>query len=272
VDVERWTWAPSRPVRLIPCCFRFWPPEASRLGDNLATGVALLNLGASSTTANLTAFAASGALLAEAPIPQRSRSDRHPNSRSWIPAFRIGSGNPKPRHDAGHLAAELAGFFLVFDADFSRYADGVNATSQTGTDLMFLRHPSDPWIRWFMPCSIPGLIPPRSPLRTFRPRAHRSGVHKLDASSQGQWIFDFASAAASSGYVRVQSDRPVSGLQSSGIARSYRHWERSAPAPKHGSTFLTLPSTRIHHAYRHCQSHEFATSLLLTAYRDNASG
>ena len=39
--------------------------------------------------------------------------------------------------------SKLAGFSLVFDPTFSLFSTGTNATAQTGTDLVFMRHDSD---------------------------------------------------------------------------------------------------------------------------------
>lgn len=241
-------------------------------GDNLATGVALLNLGASSTTANLTAFAASGALLGGSANPATQQIG--PASQLPILGSQLFGLDPEIPSLGTMLVTslqKLAGFFLVFDADFSRYADGVNATSQTGTDLMFLRHPSDPLDKVVYALFNPGVNPAQVTATHLSASGTPVGASiSSTLAPKGQWIFDFASAAASSGYVRVQSDRPVSGLQFFGNSE-----ELSALGAVSAGTEARLyfPHIAVHQGFTTLigivNPNEFATSLLLTAYRDN---
>jgi hypothetical protein len=109
---------------------------------------------------------------------------------------------------------KLKGLFLIFDAGFRKFADGVELTNATATELYFMRHQFD--------------SSGKSTYILFNPGPSRASVtatlYSVDGTAtgaaetgtippRGQWSPAFDKVTASSGYVRVESTRPLFGLQ-----------------------------------------------------------
>jgi minor extracellular serine protease Vpr len=192
------------------------------LGGTYATGIALLNASSSAAQINLAAYSATGALLAATQNPASlslGAESQLPILDSQMFAF-----DPSSPALGGVLASSqssLTGFFLISDPEFSRFATGANASSQIGNEIVFMRPQSNsaatPKYAVFNPginaANITATLYDSSGLSIGQPQA-------AVIPPKGQVILQFASSPPSSGYVRVQSDRPVLGLEIIGNANS----------------------------------------------------
>jgi parallel beta-helix repeat protein len=188
----------------------------STLGDTLTTGFAALNPSTSTTTAALfSAYDQTGALLSGLSNPA-SRSFA-PETQVPIIGFQL-FGFPFQAPEVGTVLAtsaqKLTGFFLVFDQAFSRMADGVDVSAETGTNLFLMRHESDASGKAIYSIFNPGVNPASVTATPLNPAGTPVDAPKQSViAPKGQFLFTFDAVTASSGYVRVQSDRPVAGLE-----------------------------------------------------------
>ena len=184
-------------------------------GGNFTCGFAVFNQGSSSTDTTFAGFDAAGGLIPGSTNP----AGRSISAGSQLPIlgfqlFGFGFGSASL---GGALAASgqrLAGFSLVFDPDFSRFADGVSVSDRTGTDLLFMRHRFDPAGKARYIVFNPGSTAASVTARLFSPAgADLESPQSVVIAPRGQHVFAFENVTISAGYVRVQSDRPLSGVE-----------------------------------------------------------
>jgi hypothetical protein len=187
------------------------------IGDNYTTGVAVLNASTTGIAAGFTAYGPGGALIpgGNNPAPPRPLG---PMAQIAILGYQLFGLVPA----AGELGAVLAssaqpltGFFLVFDRDFRRLADGVDVSSETATRLVFMRHQYDASGK-----SVYVLFNPGVNAATVGATLLDEGgapVDTLQASivlaPKESRLLAFDRFAASAGTVQIDSDRPISGLE-----------------------------------------------------------
>jgi len=113
----------------------------------------------------------------------------------------------------------MAGFFLIFDSNFTRFANGISVADQTSTDLLMMRQQNDSSGPTRYVLSNPG---PNTAnvTATLYSAAGISAATPVTAAiaPRGQLVFGFDSVSGTSGYVRVQSDRPLVGMELYGDA------------------------------------------------------
>ncbi len=185
------------------------------LGDSVTTGFAATNDSDAAVAAEFVAYDPAGALLPGSTNP----STRSLAAGAQVPilGFQLFGFNASTTLSGGALASApwpLAGFFLLFDTDFSRFADGTIATDQTGEDLYLVRHLFD--------------ATGKATYAVFNPGVNTANVKASLVSSQGstldlprtaavppkgQFVFSFENLTASSGYIHLESDRPVSAIE-----------------------------------------------------------
>ena len=189
--------------------------DNSALGDAFITGFAALNDSSDPAMAEFSAYGPSGILLGGQSNP--ALRDFPANLQQAVfdyQLFGFARGEAKVGAVLGSSLQKLSGFFLIFDQQLSRLADGVDVSSDTCTDCYFMRHQSD--------------SNGQTTYQVFNPGANSANVvARLMSSSgiqmdaprtstlppKGQFTFTFNNVDASSGYVRVTSDQPVSGLE-----------------------------------------------------------
>jgi hypothetical protein len=106
------------------------------------------------------------------------------------------------------------GFFLVFDSELRRFADGVDVSDQTSTDLILMRHLSASGSSTSYVVVNPGVNPANVRATLYTTSGTVAGTAKSAVvPAHGQLVVGFDSVTLENGYVRVQSDRPVSALE-----------------------------------------------------------
>lgn len=192
--------------------------DVSTLGDTFTTGFALLNTTGDTVSANVTAYAPSGDLLAGTSNP----SVQSIGSGAQVPIlgfqlFGFDQGVSRLGAVLASSAQKLAGFFLVFDKDFKRFADGVDVSSSADTILIFMRHQWDAAGKTNYVLFNPGVNTASVTVTLLSSSGASVGSPKnMTIAPKGQYIFAFDSVTASSGFVRVQSDQPLAGIELSG--------------------------------------------------------
>ena len=244
------------------------------IGDSFTTGIAALNYGSDGITANFTAYNPAGGLLAAGINP--AVQTMNPGSQIPILSFQLfgfDASTPNLGTVLESSAQRLAGFFLLFDPDFKRFADGVNVSDQTGTDLIFMRHQFDPSGKATYVLLNPGVNPASLTATLLSPSGTPMDTAKTAIlAAKGQMIFRFDAGASSSGYVRVQSDRPISGLEIYGNPEELAALGAAYPASE---ARLFFPHIAVNQGFTTSigmiNPNPTVTNILLTAYDNNGN-
>ncbi len=242
------------------------------LGDSYITGIAVLNPATNVSTTTFTAYNSSGALLGGSTDP--ALRTIAPDSQIPILGFQLFGLDPSASSVGGVVVRSLqrmAGFFLLFDSNFSRLADGTSVSDQAGTDLVFMRHESDAAGKTTYTLFNPGVNPANVTANLLQSSGSAIGT-PLTATipPKGQYIFNFNSVTASSGYVRVQSDRPVSGLELNGNTQEIAVMGAVSPGSE---ARLFFPHIALNQGYSTLigivNTNSVTANIVLTAY-DNS--
>jgi hypothetical protein len=189
------------------------------LGDTFTTGYAMMNDGNSSATPTFVAYGPTGVLLP---------GSNNPASAPLVPAvqgnaqfaildyqlFGFGAGTPALGSVLASSLQPMAGFFLLFDSNFSRFSIGADASNGADVNLLFLRHESDLLGNGRYVVFNPGVNAANvtaTPISTTGTPLDAAQTTSIPPKNQS--VFSFDKVTTSSGYVSVQSDRPVSGIE-----------------------------------------------------------
>ncbi|HYK90536.1 MAG TPA: right-handed parallel beta-helix repeat-containing protein, partial [Acidobacteriota bacterium] len=182
------------------------------LGDDFTTGFAVLNAGTTYSQVGFTYFSTSGEQLAVS-----ARRPLVPGAQVPILGFQLFNFDPSKSQIGAVLAdsfEKLVGFFLLFDSEFKRFADGVDVSGNAGTDLLFMRHEYDATGKSKYCLFNPGFSPASVSASLYSRDGVVVGTPKTSTLvPKGQYVFTFDTVTTSSGYVRVRSDRPVAGVE-----------------------------------------------------------
>ncbi len=185
----------------------------SVLGDTFTTGYAMLNNASSGAATTFAAYDSTGLLPGNDPT-NRNIAAGSQFATLGYQLFGMDAATPALGSVLASSAQPLAGFFLLFDSNFSRFSVGANASDGADLNLLFLKHESD--------------ASGNSRYVVFNPGVNNANVTVTPISTGGaplavaktatvapksQSVFNFDGVTTSSGYVKVQSDRPVSGLE-----------------------------------------------------------
>ncbi len=244
------------------------------LGDDLITGFAVLNSGTDSAQ---TVFAGYG------PTGQPLSGTTNPFTRT----FEAGTQVPILGHQLlgfdftassigsvlASSASRMTGFFLLFDRDFARFADGVDVSDDAATSLTFLRHLNDSSSHTSYCLFNPGVEAANVTATLYDTSGKAVGISKGSSiAAKGQSVFSFDGATLSSGYVRVRSDRPVAGLELFGNAANLSAL-RAVAAGTDG--LLYFPHFAVNSGYSTAivilNTTGDASNLVLTAYNGDGS-
>jgi len=187
----------------------------STFGGSFTTGIVFANPTSSAAQVDLTAYNSSGSSLSGTLNP--ASQSLTVEGQLPILGYQLFGFDPNSSVIGSALASsgsKLAGFSLIADPNFSHFATGTNATSQTGQDLVFMRHESDANGTADYVIFNPG-VDTANVTATLH-ASSGSSVGQAQAAAiapKAQQVFRFDSSTLSSGYLRVQSDRPVSGVE-----------------------------------------------------------
>jgi minor extracellular serine protease Vpr len=189
--------------------------QPTLLGNNYATGIAILNY---VTVSNETIFAGydpSGNLLNGTTNPYLLSPIDTKDQITTLSSSLFGFGDTPSLGSV--LAASLermAGFFLIFDSDFARFANGVSVSDQTSTDLLLMRQQNDSSGPTRYILSNPGPNTANITATLFS-ASGSSAAAPVTATidPKGQLVVGFDSVSGTAGYLRVQSDRPLAGME-----------------------------------------------------------
>jgi minor extracellular serine protease Vpr len=188
--------------------------QSTLLNNDYATGIAILNYG---TLPNETIFAgydASGNLLSGTTNPSTigTVAQAQPTTLSST-LFGLDT-MPSLGSVLASSLEPVAGFFLIFDSDFTRFANGISVSDQTSTDLLLMRQQNDSSGPTRFVLSNPG---PNTAnvTATLYSVSGSSAATPVNATidPRGQLVVGFDSVSGTSGYLRVQSDRPLAGME-----------------------------------------------------------
>ncbi len=187
----------------------------STLGDDFTTGVALLNGNPKQVQTVAIAAGTDGSLLSGNSNP--ASRILQPGEQVPILGFQMFSFPDTASLTGGVIAAssmKLTGFFLLFDRQFKRFADGIDVSDNSATDLIFMRHLFDSTGKAKYTVFNPGVNVANITATLYSQGGTAVGNPvSMQVAPQGLALLTFETATLSSGFVRVQSDRPVSGLE-----------------------------------------------------------
>jgi minor extracellular serine protease Vpr len=189
--------------------------EPSVGGEFFTTGLAMFNPSASAAQVNFTGYDSAGGLLSGSQNP----SVKSLGANAQLPKFvnEIFGLDQAGSYLGSSIAASqnpMAGFFLIFDKEFNQFSTGANASPETATDLVFMRHEFDSSGKARYAIFNPGFNAANITANLWNSDGVSVGqAQTASIAPKGQLVFNFDAANLASGYVRVQSDRPVAGLQ-----------------------------------------------------------
>lgn len=185
------------------------------LGGDFTAGLAVLNDAALNAASEFAGFDAQGKLLA---------GNLNPATRTFRPGEQVpiliwqllglDKGSSYLGSVVGRSTQQGRGFFLLFDNDFARFADGVDVSDRTDTDLYFMKHASGASIETHYALFNPGVGPASvtvTPVSAAGTPMDAPATIVLEP--KGQAVLRFQKAVADAGYVHVVSDRPLCGLE-----------------------------------------------------------
>jgi len=168
---------------------------------------------------------------------------------------------------------KLVGFFLIFDPTFTHLADGVDVSADTYTDFLLVRHESDSSGAATYRLFNPGINTANITYTLLSSSGGTlSGPTTAAVPAKGQYMFAFNTVAASSGYVHVTSDRPITGLEIFGNTTELAAL-RAAPAGTEARLFF--PHFAVNQGYTSLigvvNPSSTTANLTLTAYANDGS-
>ena len=183
------------------------------IGGAFLTGIALLNPNASPAQVALTAYTGSGSVLSAPTNPDvQTLGAENQIPKYYHDLFGFDQNAAQMGSVLAASDSKLAGFSLIFDPAASLFSTGTNATSQTGTDLVFMRHESDANGTANYVISNPGVNTANITATLYNTTGLSVGLQQTATIvPKGQTVIHFNSSTLSSGYVRLQSDQPLSG-------------------------------------------------------------
>jgi hypothetical protein len=246
------------------------------IGDNYTTGVAALNASSSGIAAGFMAYGTGGTLIPGGNNPTAPRP-LAPMAQIAILGYQLFGLVPAAGEFGAVLASSaqpLTGFFLVFDRDFRRLADGVDVSSETATRLVFMRHQFDAAGK-----SVYVLFNPGVNAATIGATLRDEGGAQVDAlptpivlAPKESRLLVFDRFAASSGTVQIDSDRPISGLEFFGNTAELAALRMVIPGTEGR---LYFPHIALNQGYSSLlgvvNTSNTRAILTLTAYRDDGS-
>jgi minor extracellular serine protease Vpr len=244
--------------------------QPTLLNNNYATGIAILNYG---TLSNQTIFAGydpSGNLLSGAANPStiNTVTNAQPTTLSST-LFGLGT-TPSLGSILASSLEPMAGFFLIFDSNFTRFANGISVSDQTSTDLLLMRQQNDSSGPTRFVLSNPG--PNAANITaTLYSASGSAAVTPVTATidPRGQSVLNFDSVSGTSGYLRVQSDRPITGMELYGDAGGLATLAAVSPGTE---ARLFFPEFAVNAGYTTqiglINTASAAANVVLTAYYD----
>jgi hypothetical protein len=246
------------------------------IADNYTTGIAVMNNSPNPVSAAFAAYSQNGTLISGGSNPT-GLIPLAGGAQIPILGYELFSLVPAAGEIGGVLASSaqpVTGFFLVFDRDFKRLSDGADVSAETAAQLFFMRHQFDAAGK-----AVYALFNPGVNAATINASLLNSDGTQIDRLAQplvlapkGQGLFVFSNFTASAGMVRVDSDRPVSGLQLFGNTAEIAALRGIVPGTE---ARIFFPHIAVNQGYTSVlgvvNTSGARANLLLTAYRDDGS-
>ncbi len=186
----------------------------STLNGNFNTGIVFMNPNSTADELRFTAFDGTGGVLAGTQNPAVVPL----GTQAQVPIldyqlFGLDSTGSSRASVLGYSNQKADGFFLVIDSGFRKFATGANASTRLSNELVFMRHQSDSDNQTSYVIFNPGTNSANILATLYNSDGAAAGQPKTAViAAKAHLIIQFGSAV-SSGYVRVDSDRPVSGVE-----------------------------------------------------------
>jgi len=244
--------------------------QPNLLNNEYATGIALLNYG---TTSNETIFAgydASGYLLGGNTNPNILGTSAKEQPTTLSTSLFDFVSTP----DLGSVLASslepMAGFFLIFDSDFTRFANGISVSDQTATDLLLLRQQNDSSGLTRYVLNNPGPNTANITATLYSESGSWAATPQVDSiAPRGQLVVGYDSVSGTSGYLRVLSDRPLAGMELYGNAGGLAALAATTPGTE---ARLFFPHFAVNSGFTTqiglINTASSATNVILIAYSD----
>jgi hypothetical protein len=182
------------------------------IGGSFTTGVAFINPTNTSANYYFTAYKGDGNKLAGTQNPYSRKLD--PQSQLAIldyQMFGFDSTASARGSVLGNSDLPAAGFMLIVDDGFRKFATGANASARLANELVFMRHESGAGKTTSYAVFNPGFNSARITASFQNSSGTTMSQQSATIAEKGHVILQFTNA--STGYVRVQSDHPVSGIE-----------------------------------------------------------
>ncbi len=242
-------------------------------GNAFITGFATLDPADTATQTNYSAYDPAGIPLTGASNPAiRSLNPNGQVAALDFELFGFQQGESRLGAVLATSMQKLVGFFLLFDPAFSRFADGVDVSGDGWTDFYFPRHQSDLSGQAAYQLFNPGINPASITATLVDPFGAHLDIRTATIPSMGQERLTFNTRTASSGYVHIQSDRPVTGLEVYGSASEIAALRAAPPGT---AKQLFFPHLAVNEGYSSVlgvlNSSSLPANLTLTAYESDGS-
>lgn len=241
----------------------------SVLGTTFTTGFAFLNPSSTAANFSFAGFDSNGAKISGTKNPYSPDNPLNPQGQIPIlgwQMFGFGSDSAVRGSVLGAAETKAAGIGLLADPDFKKFNTGVNATTNASTDLVFMRHQSGSGLSTSYIITNPGVNGANITANLINTDGTTVATQTATVAAKGQTILKFGSGSAS-GYVRVSSDRPVSGWEVVGNANIAAALGGFSPAPQ---ARLFFPQFAVGGNYKTqigiINTSALSASLTLTAY------
>ena len=193
--------------------------QSTLLNNDYATGIALLNYGTVSNETMFAGYDPSGNLLSGTTNPNTINTAKKEQPTTLSSTLFGYDSAPRLGSVLASSLEPMAGFFLIFDTNFTRFANGISVSDQASTDLLLMRQQNDNSGPTRYVLSNPG---PNAAEVTATLYSSSGGSAATPVATtidpRGQTVIDFDSVSGTSGYLRVQSDRPLAGMELYGNA------------------------------------------------------
>lgn len=185
------------------------------LDASVSTGIAFSNPSDVATDLEFAAYGHSGAML-----PGQLNPASRPLGASAQLAifdhqlFGFDSAAPSVGSVLGLSQSKPAGFYLFLDLGARLFSTGANAVADAERDLIFMKHKSNAEGKARYVVFNPGAMQSAFTAKLYREDGTGAGEAIAGTiQPKGSVILDFDSVQASSGYIRVESDQPLAGVE-----------------------------------------------------------
>jgi minor extracellular serine protease Vpr len=182
------------------------------IGGPFRTGVAFVNPASTAANYYFTGYKGDGSKLAGTSNPSPSLLVPEAQlAQLDYDMFGYNSTASARGSVLGTSDSPTAGFVFIADIQFQQFATGANASVRLAKDLVFMRHESGAGRNASYVVFNPGVNSATITAKLQTPGGAKVDQQTATIAQKGHVVLQFPNA--STGYVRVESDRPVSGIE-----------------------------------------------------------